>query len=383
MVRNKLLLLLVFCLVVITQSCVHGDLDDCPPMVNYAVAFQFTHHMYSGDRVHDDVKKIDLFVFDEQNLVYKTTTQRGPNDTNFLIPLTDLPMGKYHIIAWGNVMDNGHVKITPENFEKGVTTLQEARLTLQRLADNISHEDLDKIFYGDTIVEVPLYVSRVDTIPLINNTNNIRVVLHWDHTDASPQQLGQIVEFNDVFVTLQGTNAEFYFDDKPTATNIVQYSPYTIDKTGAILSINTWDHMVRYYHYPDTIDARMDSCVYDFKVLRLLPGNPLKLNIIQESTVAFENLLAPIGSADRFDRTFGEDIVGTNTDNNGFSYVFRNNFSIPATVQAIQSSFDRYENYRIDITLKYSRLANTYFTVMDIKVQDWHNVIIDVPGWAD
>lgn len=384
MVRNKWLLLLVFCTVALTQSCVHGDLDDCPPMVNYAVAFKFTHHTYNGDRVHDDLKRIDLFVFDEDNLVYTTTTKRGPNDSNFLIPL-DLPMGKYHILAWGNVLENGDVTITPEKFQKGVTKLQDARLTLQRSVNGLCEADLEKIFYGDTIVEIPLYVSRTDTIPLINNTNNIRVVLHWDHTGAPLQPSGQYYNYNDVFVCLRGSNAVYNFYDKPV-TNFVQYDPYAIDRTGQTLRTDTREHTVRFYYFPEVEQVNTtDSCVYDFKVLRLFPDNQneLRLHVLQASSVDFANLLAPVGSPSRKDDSFGKDIIGSNTGNDGFSNYFRDIVRIPANLPAMQSAFDRYENYRIDICLKYSKLDNTYFTLLEVKLQDWHKVEIDVPGWAD
>jgi len=49
----------------------------------------------------------------------------------------------------------------------------------------------------------------------------------------------------------------------------------------------------------------------------------------------------------------------------------------------LQSTFDRYDNYRVDVYLKYSKIANTYFSLTDVRIQDWHKVVIDVPGWAD
>jgi len=383
MVRNKLFLLLVLCLIVFAQSCIHGDLDDCPPMVNYAVAFKFTHHMYNGDRFYDDVKKINLFVFDDDNLVYTTTYAVGPYEENFNIPL-DLPMGKYHIIAWENVLDNGPLAFSPsiENFRKGVTTLQEARLALQLEANNVSSYNLEKILYGDTIVDIPLYVSRIDTIPLINDTHNIRVVLHWDHTDT-PLSYGQSYAdfYDEIDVYLLGHNAVYFFDDTP-APNDVNYAPYAIDRTGDILRTSTWDNAMRIYYYPDTIEADMDSIVFDFKVLRLVPTNPLVMTIIQHSTVDTVNLLAPIGSPERKDKTYGIDIVGSLTDGKGFSKYQRDNLNV-IDAFTLQSTFDKYDNYRVDVTLKYNKIANTYFTVTDVRIQDWHNIVIDVPGWAD
>ena len=372
MVRKKMFLLFVLCLIAFAQSsCIHGDLDDCPPMVQYAVAFEYTHHMYSGDRFYDDVKKINLYVFDDDNLVYTTTTELSPFESNFTVPL-DLPMGKYNIITWGNVLDNSPVSITPANFQKGVTTLQEARLTLQRDINNNSSHELEKIFFGDTIVEIPLYVSRVDTVPLINDTHNIRVVLHWDHTDAVPLSYGQYIDYHEIDVTLHGHNAVYFFNDMP-APNDVNYHPYAIDRTGEILRTNIWEHTLRINYYPDDLEAEMDSTVFDFKVLRLVPGNELRMTVLQNSTVSGpENLLGILGSPQRKDPSYGIDIVGSFTDGNGFSKYKRENLNVPDPIM-LQSSFDRYENYRVDVYLKYHPVANTYYSLMEVKIQDWHS----------
>ena len=381
MVRNKLFLLTVFCLIIFTQSCVHGSLEECPPMVNYAVAFEFTHHMYQGDRFLDDVKKINLFVFDERNLVYTTETAVGPYDKTFNIPLT-LPMGKYHIIAWGNVLDNGPVSITPNKFEIGVTTLKQAQLILQRDANDGNHDNLEKIFYGERTVEIPLYISRIDTIPLINNTHNVRVVVHWDHTGAVPQSSGQYIDVSDVHVNLHGTNAVYDFDDK-NLTNIVHYAPHAFDRTGDILKTDIWEHTVRIYYYPENL-VRMDSSVYDFKVLRLFPNQELILSITQENAVSSPvNLLAPIGSVERKNALYGVDIVGHNTGDIGFSKYLKDVLHVPTTVNDMLSTFDKYDNYRVDVTMKYDKLANTYFSITEIKIQDWHRVEEGEPGWAD
>ena len=138
MVRNKIVLLPVLCLLFFVQSCVHGGLDDCPPMVRYAVAFEYTHHLGSStlsngtsDRFLDDVRKVNLYVFDDKGLIFTTETKLSPYDKNFNIPLEGLPSGNYHIIAWGNAMDTDF-SITPSLFEPGKTTFEQARLILDR-----------------------------------------------------------------------------------------------------------------------------------------------------------------------------------------------------------------------------------------------------------
>jgi len=146
--------------------------------IHYALAFEYTNHTGNTDRFYDEVKKINLYVFDENGLVL-TTSATGPFEKGFKIPL-NLPTGRYTIITWGNMLEGQPFAVTPA-FVPGVTTIQEARLVLRQYADNLR---LENLFFGEREVDIPLYYSKTDTVSLINNTHNVRVVLHWDHTGA-------------------------------------------------------------------------------------------------------------------------------------------------------------------------------------------------------
>ena len=384
MVRYKLFLLPILCLMFFAQSCVHGDLDDCPPMVSYAVAFKYTNHTEKYDRFYDDVKKINLYVFDERNLIYTTTTELVQYDEeNFNIPL-DLPMGNYHIIAWGNVLNSQPFSVTTydgdDGFVKGKTTIEEARLLLQRDANNFSQSELEKLFYGELDIEVPLYISRIDTVPLMNNTNNIRVVLHWDHSGAIRANEG-IINYDDVSVRIYGGNAEYDFDNK-YVTNKVIYAPYAIDTTGLILNKDRrtdWLNLFYYPDDPDSISSRVsDSTVYDFKVLRMMADHELKLTVLRNNPVeesGFENLFIPIDEQNRSDVEYGIDIIGNSsgTLKGTFSELMRDRLGVTSPL-AMQNTFDMHENYRIDVYFRYDELKNTYISAVIISIEDWHVV---------
>jgi hypothetical protein len=374
--RYKLLLLLPV-LSLFIQGCVHGDLDDCPPMVNYAVAFQYTNHTGKTDRFYDDVKKINLYVFDEQNLVYTTTTELSPYEANFNIPL-DLPMGNYHIIAWGNVLDDQPFSVTPDEFVKGETTLEEARLVLQREANNLSQSELEKLFYGEINAEIPLYIDRIDTIPLVNNTNDVRVVLHWDHS-GTVTSAEKIVDYDEVTVRLRGSNAVYNFRNGFVEPNTVVYAPYLTDTTAAILATEVPDRL-RIYYYPDKTQSISDSTVYDFKILRMMVNNDITLTVLRKKPVMEpENLFAPISSPLRNDPDYGVNIIGNSSGNEGFVRLFRDGLNL-TTEAAQQNAFDKYENYRIDVYFRFDELANTYISVVEVKIENWHVIEDDHLG---
>ena len=382
MVRKKLFLFPMLCAIIFMQSCVHGDLDVCPPMVTYAVAFTDTLHMYNGDRFSDDVKKINLYVFDDENLVYTYTTRVGtaePFEKNFKIPL-DLPMGNYHMIAWGNIFGNDSVAISP--VTPHATHFDDVEVILHPNEDNVSNKDLLSVFYGEKTINIPLYTDRVDTIPLINNTNHIRVVLHWDHTDADD---GARANYDNIQVRLNGTNSRFDFNDE-ILPNTIQYAPYVTDHSGNLLRDDAKSFQLKIYNPLPTgvVVTPSDSSVYDFKVLRLFPGNELMLTIHQTNNIGNTiNLFAPVNSPLRTSPDFGVDIIGDISGTSGFSQ-YKKDVLNKNTREEMQESFDRYENYRVDIFLKYNKMNNTYIAIPEIVIEDWHKIIIPpIFGGAD
>ena len=355
MVRNKFFLSTLCCTLIFMQSCIHGDLDDCPPMVSYAVAFTYTLNGWDNDRFYDDVKKINLYVFDKDNLVYTTATELRPFETNFTIPLA-LPMGNYHILAWGNILDNQPFTIFPTEFVKGQTKKSDAQLTLQREAGNLSHQEMEKLFFGDIDVDIPLYASRVDTIPLINDTKNVRVVIHWDHS-GEMRTTQEIINYDEVYVHIDASNAVYNFDNLFTGLNNVVYEPYDFgyDRTYLDRSLRDFEQNTFYYTYDD-FDELSNSCVYDFTILRMMTNSPIILTVERHKKV----LEAPVVVAQI-------DII------QDFNNLFE---SRGVTISNRQTEYDKFDNYRIDLYLTYDEISGEYVTG-NFHIEDWH--LVDQP----
>jgi hypothetical protein len=399
MVRNKLIYYLLLLCTLVIQGCVHGDLDDCPPMVNYAVAFEYTDHTVGNvDRFYEEVKKINVYVFDDNGLVFTTTTEIGPYENDFKIPL-NLPMGRYRIITWGNLLDGQPFTVTPAAFVTGVTTFAEAKLILQDYADNLR---LENLFYGEREVDIPLYYSKTDTVSLVNNTNNVRVVLHWDHTGPAVDH-SQKVDYNEVIVALTATNVTYDFYNRAQTTK-KKYNPYYTDLAGDTLrreatrrDTRSW---MRLYYYPTDIAAEQDSMVFDFRVLRITVDEPITLSVMRKKPVMdkAENLFVPAiidgrSNPARFDDPEnpiqGVDIVGSNADTDaqarGYNKLFRSGSVISDLLLEIprqQRLFDTNEFYRIDVYLKYEDLYDSYVSG-EVQIHDWHKVSYNEGGGAN
>lgn len=242
------------------QSCVHGNLDECPPSIRYAMSFEYTNNTDGIDRFYEDVKKVNLFIFDKNGKFISTKEVVGPFEQNFNIPL-DLPQGSYKIITWGNALEGDHT-IIPTNFVEGVTTIDQARIELNLAADRMSDDELEKLFYGEKNVTIAPFTSKVDTISLDNNTNKVRIVLY---------DIGAIAP-GIISMRIVGNNADYDFHNNPIGN--VTYLPYETFNDGQILDTDTWFTKLK-----DLPTSANVAQVADFSMLRLMENQNFKLEI--------------------------------------------------------------------------------------------------------
>jgi len=377
MIRNIYIIGLALCFAFAGQSCLHGDLEDCPPMVNYAVAFKYIEHLERRDRFYDDVKKINFFVFDKDSLVYKVDTVVGRFESPYTLPL-NLPMGKYTLVTWGNVLESQPFNFTT-SFVKGVTTLEEARLALNKTAGTFCDKSLEKLFFGERQIEIPLYVNRIDTVPLVNDTKNIRVVVHWDHSDYF-QSSEELIPYEEVEVQLSGTNAYYNFHNDSLLRNDsrakVIYQPYKkyikpVEADSALrLGKSFTDNLpsLKLYDeqsYEEQIVRKsvrpLRTTVYDFSVLRLYKDVPLTLTIqineLNRGSASLHKLIEDhniINGTDGCQIQFADSLDRRNVP---FGINWR-------------KTFDENDYYQVDVYIYQDRPTGTFVTGQ-FKIYNW------------
>jgi hypothetical protein len=248
------------------------------------------------------------------------------------------------------VLDDQPFLITPDEFVKGVTTLAEARLILQREAGNLSQKELEKLFYGEIEAEIPLYVDRIDTMSLTNDTKRVRVVLHWDHS-GELQETEETIDYDEVQIAINGSNAVYNFRNSFVGTDNVTYKPYYFDYTGDILTAGPErPDELNVYYYSAAFGKESNICVYDFTILRMMVDIPVTLSIGRKKKILL-------------------DIQNLETVNifGSFMHYFDEH---GADVSTRQNLFDKHEYYRIDFYFNYDKLAGTYVTG-GINIVDW------------
>ncbi|MDR2773724.1 MAG: FimB/Mfa2 family fimbrial subunit [Tannerella sp.] len=268
---KKIGLLLCLNFMLILQGCVGNGLDECPDAIRYSLAFKYTLHTDNYDRFYNDVDKLFVYAFDAATgvCVYMdTATVLAPFNEDYAYSLP-LNVGNYDIIIWGwghsatNLLfkkNTARVYGINEGITRGQTTINDARLLLE---ERNSDGCIDKTFYGEfRNVEVPAFVSRIDTVSLLNLANQIRIVI----PDAKT-----VAEQDDLSLSIVGDNGAYLFNSGNNAPNIdatrgaVAYLPYTVYRTDSILLADPI-----YMSEPYTGSGRDSMLVVEISTLRLI-----------------------------------------------------------------------------------------------------------------
>ena len=198
-VRNKLSVLghkivMVFLslpVLLFTGCNIWEDLPECPPTTGKVwIGLSFTYHNTKDDNGNykdlfgETVRRTDLFVFNENNLLVKRIKDTtGPFKNGYRIPV-ELPAGTYHAVAWNNLYSNGATLISPEPVE-GKTKEEDLTVQLSELEKKQITLHSLPLLYGRTgsftISENDLTRAGDSVIPisLLQNTNEVNVTIEW------------------------------------------------------------------------------------------------------------------------------------------------------------------------------------------------------------
>lgn len=168
------------------DSVIYDYEGDCS--VNYKVRFRYDYNMKYANAFAHEVNSVTLYVLDKDNNIVWQRTEAGDALAKEDYEMTvEVDPGEYSLMAWCGTTDKG--SFTIPQTTKG----EELTCTLKREYDNNGNgyvdKDLDRLFYG----YLPLQEfsdtegTYTYTVPLIKDTNNIRVVLQHLSGEAVDQ----------------------------------------------------------------------------------------------------------------------------------------------------------------------------------------------------
>ncbi len=165
------------------DSAIYDYEGDCS--VNYRIKFRYDYNMKFADAFAHEVNTVTLWLLDENGNVVLQKTESGEAlaQEDYAMTVEVLP-GKYSLLAWAGTADKGSFTIPEAANGKQLTCKLNRKYDAQGKA--YVDEDLDRLFHGYLPNQEfgPVEGTYYYTVPLVKNTNNVRVVLQ--HLSGEP-----------------------------------------------------------------------------------------------------------------------------------------------------------------------------------------------------
>lgn len=206
------------------SSCgvINDDLDPCPEGVR--LRFVYDYNMEFANAFPAQVHCLTLFVYDENGryVATRNVTDRSLlSDENWRMTL-DLPVGRYHLVAYGGM------QCDDSSFHFLETPAEGSQLTSLGVAldDDIMQSptgtELHPLFFGELDVEVRQETMAYEeaTLYMMKDTNNLRVLLQELNGDP-------LTEHDFVFEIEDNNTLMNYRNDVVHAAEPFVYKPWT------------------------------------------------------------------------------------------------------------------------------------------------------------
>lgn len=216
---QRTMMLAVAVLVTALYSCdsvIYEEEGDC----NYYVHFKYDYNMKWADAFAHEVHGVTLYVLDKAGNVVWQKTEKGDAlaQEGYCIRV-DVDPGEYDFIAWCGVEEEPTSFTIPNaSVKTGLT----ATLGREHDADGSAHirTDIDRLYYGH-LENVTLGLDRCDvTIPLMKDTNNIRITLQ--HLSGEPVSEDQFT------YSITDANGSLNWDNEVLDDETIEYHAWHV-----------------------------------------------------------------------------------------------------------------------------------------------------------
>lgn len=280
------------------DSVLDFNQGDCS--YSYKVKFKYDYNMKYADAFHSLVSTVTLYAFDENGKLAFQNTNSGDalKDQNYTMSLNVDP-GKYHLVTWAGLdnqsfavpvlslgsstIDNLTVKTRRvKNTSRSVTSYGE-------VGDNLVSNELSPLWHGEiSSTDVVLSRSRdtILTVPLIKNTNTIRVVIvQAASKDAMAKSTSRAISKSSFDYKLSDNNGLMNYDNTLLADSMLTYVPYlTADSVIAGASASADKVHEALQQITGRAETSYNAVVAEISTARLLTSQTPQLSIVSNTT---------------------------------------------------------------------------------------------------
>lgn len=219
-IRLQYLLLFLSGIMLLLNGCMKEDYSDC----GLYLQFKYTNNLDHNDKFSELIKTVDVFAFNAGG-TFVGQWKHDPSSSNELH--LKLEKGVYTIVAWGNISE----EFSYSSLQPGVTTLEEAILSIHRDAENNVTSQPRSLYHAMAadlnIKEIGLQNTELD---FHHSVNHVEVNIEGLPISALPIEGRSTAAPGTRFtVQITGSNGDYKFDHSrwekaPTLTYIPQYS---------------------------------------------------------------------------------------------------------------------------------------------------------------
>ncbi|MBQ7622595.1 MAG: FimB/Mfa2 family fimbrial subunit [Bacteroidales bacterium] len=178
-----------------------------------SVRFRFDFNLKYADAFRNEVKSVAVYVFDQDGKFVTKATESGVplSLEGYVLEIPGLPAGIYDIIAWCGLEDENAFTVEDPATKTELECRMKTATRTKATEETYSDKNLGGLFYGRVdkadLKNLPPGSVNTVIIPLVKNTNNVRVLLQSINTDINltPEQfdfaiydINPVLDWNDL-----------------------------------------------------------------------------------------------------------------------------------------------------------------------------------------
>lgn len=252
---------ILFALFPSCDSFIFDDEGDCS--VHYRVRFRYDRNMKFADAFAHEVSTVTLWLLDSGgNIVHEQTESGEALAAEDYAMEVDVEPGTYNLLVWCGTADRSSFSVAPALKGTGLT----CRLATHRAANGSAFidTDIDRLFHGYLPAQVfpDTEGTHIYTVPLVKNTNSVRVVLQ--HLS------GEKVDKDKFLFTVTDDNGYMGWDNSLIPDADITYYAWRTDAGEAVFEGSDGGQ---------TSSAAFSAAVAEFTVARLVKGHQPRLTV--------------------------------------------------------------------------------------------------------
>lgn len=168
------------------DSVIYEKEGDC----NYYVHFKYDYNMKWADAFSHEVSLVTLYVIDPQSgrIIWRKTESGKKLSASGYAMSVDVEPGRYDLIAWCGVENPKSFKIADAEQKTGLTATLDRETDTDDGSAHVRGE-VDRLYYGHLDNQTFGHDNYHFTVPLIKNTNTIRIVLQHLSGEPVPESM--------------------------------------------------------------------------------------------------------------------------------------------------------------------------------------------------